>query len=78
MEEAEKYSRYRKKLIRMVNSINLEIPLKEEHQVLIVWKLDTVEKIQSFFNWIVENMKNGKLNATEDEVVRAAVKAAKV
>lgn len=77
MAETEKFSQYKEHLLTMVNAINREIPLREQNQVLIVYKLNTVEKIQKFFAWIGENLQEGKLMAAEEEIVRAAVKAAK-
>ena len=77
MAEVEKFSQYKEHLLTMINSINSTIPLKEENQVLIVYKLNTVEKIRNFFTWISQNLKEGKLKATEEEIVRAAVKASK-
>ena len=77
MEDREEFKAYKEELLGMVNSINSEIPLTEENQVLIVYELDTTEKIRAWFRWIVTNMKDGKLQATEEEIVRAAVKASK-
>ena len=71
------YNQHKNYLLSMVNSINAEIPLKEENQVLIVYKLNTVEKIQKFFNWIGDNLQNNRLQATEQEIVRAAVQIGK-
>ncbi len=70
----DKSSPYRKKLIKLINSINNVVPLKEENQVLIVMKLNTVEKIIKFNEWIKLRL-NGEneLKATEDEIVRVAV-----
>ena len=68
---------YRKALISLINSINREIPLEEKNQVLIVYKLNTPEKIVKFNEWIMSRLEDGKLNATETEIVRAAVQASK-
>ncbi len=70
----DKSSPYRKKLIKLINSINNVVPLKEENQVLIVMKLNTVEKIIKFNEWIKLRL-NGEneLKATEEEIVRVAV-----
>lgn len=70
----EKSSPYREALMRLINSINAEIPLEEKNQVLLVMKLNTEEKIIQFNEWVKSNLKNGKLQATEAEIVRAAVK----
>ncbi len=77
MAQAAEYNQYREHLLTMLNSINAEIPLAEQNQVLVAYKLNTVEKIQKFFKWIEANLKEGKLNATEAEIVRAAVQASK-
>lgn len=77
MVETKRFSQYKEHLLTMVNAINREIPLREQNQVLIVYKLNTVEKIQKFFEWIGENLQEGKLLATEEKIVRVAVKAAK-
>ena len=71
----DKSSPYREHLMRMINSINQIIPLKEENQVLIVMQLNTEEKIQSWFEWLRPRIKGeNDLQATEVEIVRAAVK----
>ena len=70
----EKSSPYREALMRLINAINAEIPLEEKNQVLLVMKLNTEEKIIQFNEWVKKNVKNGKLQATEAEIVRAAVR----
>lgn len=77
MSEEEEYEQYRESLLGSINAINREIPLEEKNQVLIVWKLNTAEKISKFNEWVKSNLKDGKLNATEAEIVRAAVQASK-
>lgn len=72
-----KSSPYREALMRLINSINAEIPLEEKNQVLLVMKLNTEEKIIQFNEWVKKNLKAGKLQATEVEIVRAAVQASK-
>ena len=74
----DKSSPYRKALIELICSINNEIPLEEKNQVLMVMILDTEEKISNFNGWVKKNLKDGKLEATEEEIVRAAVKASKM
>ena len=69
-----KSSPYREALMRLINAINNEIPLKKENQVLLVMKLNTEEKIIRFNEWVKKNLDNGKLKATEEEITRAAVK----
>lgn len=77
MAQAEEYGQYREALLTLVNSINNEIPLEESNQVLIVYKLNTVEKISKFNEWVKSRLQGGKLQATEAEIVRAAVQASK-
>lgn len=73
----ETYQEYRKTLIRLVNSIEKENGLEEENAVLILHKLDSVEKISKFGQWARSRMKDGKLQATEAEICRAAVQVSK-
>ena len=68
-----KSSPYRKWLMTLINSIDFEIGLSKENQVLIVIKLNTAEKIIKFSNWIKQNLKNGVLEKTETEIVQKAV-----
>ena len=71
----EKSSPYRKLLLDMINAINQVVPLKEENQVLIVMKLNTEQKIGKWIEWIQQRLSGeNNLNATETEIVRAAVK----
>ena len=78
MAGVDKSSPYREHLMSMINSINQVIPLKPENQVLIVIKLDTEEKIQSWFEWLRPRIKGeNDLQATEAELVRAAVRIGK-
>lgn len=77
MDEAEEYTQFREALLRLINSINAEIPLQEHNQVLIVYLLDNIDKIVAFNNWILAHLKDGELQATEAEIVRAAVQASK-
>ena len=68
-----KSSPYRKALLDLICSINHEIGLKEENQVLIVIKLDSEDKIIDFNEWVKSKIKNNKLFATEAELMRAVV-----
>lgn len=77
MEKAEEFNQYKKHLLTMLNSITATTALEEKNQVLIVYKLNTVEKIRKFFDWIGQNLKDNTLKATEVEIVRAAVQASK-
>ena len=78
MAKVNRYGLYREAMISMINSINQVIPLTEENQVLIVLSLDTVEKVQKWFEWIRPRIRGeNDLEATEEEIVRAAVRAGK-
>lgn len=69
------YQEYRTALIELINSIEAEIGLEEENGVLLLHLLDSKEKISRFSNLLRGKMVDGKLQATEVEVCRAAVKA---
>jgi len=70
----EKSSRYWQPLMDMIVTIDDLISLTPENQVLIVMKLNTEEKIQKWFDWIEQHLQGeNELNATETEIVRAAV-----
>lgn len=74
MAEVEKFSQYKEHLLTIINSINSTIPLKEENQVLIVLKLNSIEKIRKWVDWIRSKLQGeNELMATEAEIVRAAV-----
>ena len=40
---------------------------------MIVYKLNTIEKIRKFFDWLKQNLKDGNLKVTEEEIVRVVV-----
>ena len=71
------YQEYRKALVELVNSIDAENGLEEENAVLILHKLNSEEKISRFAKWVESRLVNGTLQATETEICRAAVQAAK-
>ena len=71
------YQEYRAALISLVNSIERENGLEEENKVLLLHKLNSMEKISKFGRWIGSKMVDGHLQATETEICRAAVQAAK-
>ena len=64
-------------LPEMVISPEEEIPLSEGSYLTIRYHLGTEEAIIKFNEWVKSNLKEGKLKATEAEIVRAAVKASK-
>lgn len=65
MEDMEEFNQHRELLLTLVNSINAEIPLKESNQVLIVYKLNTIDKIRKFNEWVESRFQGDKLLATE-------------
>ena len=70
----DKSSPYREALISLICSINRAVSLKEEDQVLIVYSLNTEEKISKFNKWVKSHLKGeNELEATDREIVRAAV-----
>lgn len=71
------YREYRAALIELVNSIEAENGLEESSVILLLHLLDSEEKIVRFNDWVQSRLVNGKLQATETEVCRAAVQAAK-
>ena len=74
----DKSSPYRQALMSLINSINQSVPLKKENQVLIVMQLDTEQKIIAFNEWVKAHLQGeNNLQATEVEIVRAAVKISK-
>lgn len=77
MTQEEEYSQYRERLLTLINSINREIPIEESNQVLIVYKLNTPDKIRKFCKIVKSRLQEGKLKMTEAEIVRAAVQASK-
>ena len=75
METLKKSSRYYQPLMDMIVTIDSIIPLTKENQVLLVLKLNTEAKVQKWFDWIATKLKGeNDLQATETEIVRAAVK----
>ena len=68
---------YEKALIRLINSIDGQVPLPEEDKVLILLRLDSEEKIKKFNKWVGGRLQGETLNATATEITRAAVKISK-
>ena len=77
MAELDKNHPCRKDLIGLVNAIERENGLDEENKVLILHLLNSEKKIVEFIEMLAQKMVNGKLMATETEICRAAVQAAK-
>ena len=70
----EKDNPYRKGLVSLLQAIEEEIPLTEGAYLTIRYHLETEEAIMNFTEWVKSNLKEGKLQATEAEIVRAAVR----
>jgi hypothetical protein len=70
----DKSSPYRAMLMRLISSIIEEVPLTEANQILLVYLLNTEEKIRLFARWILTKIGDHEndLRATEDEIVSAA------
>ena len=77
MTQEEEYAQYKEALLTLINSINREIPLEESNQVLMVYKLNTPDKIRKFCKKLKSRLQDGTLKMTEAEIVRAAVQASK-
>ena len=61
----------------LVHSIDAQIPLAEEDRVLIMYSLNTEEKIKRYNEWVKSRLDGETLNATETEVIQTAVKIGK-
>ena len=67
-------SPYWEALISLICSINRVVKIKESDQVLMVYNLDTEEKIWKFSEWVRSRLTGeNDLDATAQEIVRAAV-----
>ena len=64
---------YQKMLIKLLNSIDNQIPLKAEDKVLMVLSLNSEEKIVEYSRWVKSKLDGERLNATYTEIVQAAV-----
>jgi len=77
MVELEKNDPFRKALVALIVSINEVVPMEKENQVLLLYKLNTREKIVRFNNWVKSRLDGEMLQATETEICRAAVQIAR-
>ena len=75
--EKEAYLERREDLLGLVRAIEEENGLEQGKAVLIMHKLNSVEKISQFFKWVQSRFHHGKLHATEEEICEAAVQIAK-
>lgn len=73
----EKDNPYRKALVALLQSIEEQIPLTEGAYLTIRYHLETEEAVVKFAEWLGSRLDGDKLQATETEIVRAAVQAAK-
>ncbi len=73
----EKDNPYRKALVALLQSIEEQIPLTEGAYLTIRYHLETEEAVVKFAEWVGSRLDGDKLQATETEIVRAAVQAAK-
>ncbi len=68
---------YKIALVKLLRSIEEQVPLTEGSYLTIRCHLETEKAIVKFNEWIMSRLEDGKLNATETEIVRAAVQASK-
>ena len=73
----QKTNPFRQDLVGLVNAIEKENGLEEENKVMILHLLNSEEKIVLFNEWVQSRLINGKLQATETEICRAAVRVSK-
>lgn len=64
-------------LVGLLQSIEYQIPLTEGSYLTIRYHLETEEAIMEFVDWVKSRLNGEKLEATEVEIVRAAVQAGK-
>ena len=72
----EKNNPYRNALVALLQSIEEQIPLTEGSYLTIRYHLETEEAVVKFAEWVGSRLDGDKLQATETEIVRAAVQAA--
>ncbi len=56
-------------LIRLINAINWEVPLRDEDKVLMMFHLNTEDKIVEFNQWLRSKMEGEHLKATPKEIM---------
>ena len=64
----------RKELVRLTIALRNEMNFPYESQILLLHKLNSEEKTAEFFRWAKSRVREDKLEATEAEICRAAVK----
>ena len=73
----EKDNPYRQALVALLQTIEEQIPLTGGAYLTIRYHLETEEAVVKFAEWVGSRLDGDKLQATETEIVRAAVQAAK-
>ena len=68
---------YSKALANLIALINLQIPMAMEDRVLIMYSLNTEEKIRRYNDWVKSRLDGETLNAIETEVIQTAVRIGK-
>ncbi|MBO5452735.1 MAG: hypothetical protein J6A69_02085 [Clostridia bacterium] len=69
MQRQTEFEPYRDVLIDLMLSIKNEIQIGDKDIVLTILQLNSVEKIMEFSDWVKTKMKDGKLQATPEEVM---------
>ena len=77
MAELDRNNPLRQELVGLIVAIADEVPMAEENQVLLMYKLNTEDRVLRFNDWLKTKLKDGKLVTTEAEICRAAVKVSK-
>ncbi len=73
MEQLPDTNPYRIHLAKMLHNITDEIPMEMPDIVLVMMHLNTEERIEQFTNWVRTKFDGKHLNATAQEICRAAV-----
>lgn len=68
---------YSKALAKLIALINKQIPMAMEDRILIMYSLNTEDKIKRYNEWVKSRLDGDTLNATETEVIQTAVKIGK-
>lgn len=66
---------HKQALIKLLNSIETQVPLSEGSYLTIRYHLEAEEAIEKFTAWVKSRLNGDRLEATEAEIVRAAIKA---
>lgn len=74
MEQLPDTNPYRIHLAKMLHNIIDEVPMEMPDIVLIMIHLNTEARIERFTDWVRMKFDGEKLNATAEEICRAAVR----